>query len=206
MGRKTTDKKQVTNASRLPPSELLRLMVTHGSSNAIKGMEAAGQAELVATGGASLPVNGSGNPCFAKMGIVFGETLDGVFREATLPSGWKIVPTEHSMWSDLVDAKGRKRAGIFYKAAFYDRRAEIRPKTRYACETEYQGDFGKVGESHRCFVMDGATGAEVFSTKTLRRETEGDRTFIKTEDLRTEATEWLKNTYPAHEDPAAYWD
>jgi hypothetical protein len=44
----------------------------------------------------------------------------------SLPPGWKVVPTDHSMWSDLVDAKGEKRASIFYKAAFYDRDAFIR--------------------------------------------------------------------------------
>lgn len=42
-----------------------------------------------------------------------------------LPDGWKKVGTNHDMHSDLVDETGKVRASIFYKAAFYDRRADM---------------------------------------------------------------------------------
>lgn len=211
MGRGTDDKtkqpkKKVTDTARLPPSALLGLMLKHGSTPVIEGMEAEGQQELVRANGASLPVEGSTHPCFAKMGIVFGESLDGVFREAAVPPGWTIrARSDHAMWSDLLDAKGRKRASIFYKAAFYDRRATMHPCTRYTTEVEYQGEFGKAGESHRGYVLDNATGTELFSTKTLRREGD-DRTFLKTEDLRKETEAWIVEHFPEYRDPAAYWD
>ena len=199
-------KRQVTNTLELPPSELLRLMLKHGATPVVEGMEAEGQRELVAANGASLPVAGSDHPCFAKMGILFGDSLDGVLREATLPLGWRLRPSvEHVMWTDLLDAQGRKRARIFYKAAFYDRHAELQPTVRYSAGIEYQGEFGKVGESHRGFVFDNATNAEVFSTKTLRREEKSDRTLLKTDALRKETAQWISEHFPEHADPSAYW-
>ncbi|KKM96751.1 hypothetical protein LCGC14_1174880 [marine sediment metagenome] len=46
-----------------------------------------------------------------------------LFCKVKLPEGWKKQPTDHSMWTDLLDETGKKRAGIFYKAAFYDQDA-----------------------------------------------------------------------------------
>ena len=56
-----------------------------------------------------------------KLGFQFLETGDDIFVDCIFPEGWKLEPTDHDMWSDLIDPKGRKRADIFYKAAFYDR-------------------------------------------------------------------------------------
>ncbi len=47
-----------------------------------------------------------------KAGVVFGKKVDKLFVEATLPDGWSVKPTKHHLYSDLVDNKGRKRAGI----------------------------------------------------------------------------------------------
>ena len=90
-------------------------------------MEAHGQSELVVS--EVLPTDGSDNECWAKMGVIFGEPVKGdpIFRQATLPKGWSKKRTGHSMWSDLVDEQGKKRAAIFYKAAFYDRSSFISP-------------------------------------------------------------------------------
>ena len=64
---------------------------------------------------------------YEKMGIkIVGESKeDELFYDVILPVGWNIVSTEHSMWSNLVNEKGSIVAKIFYKAAFYDRRADI---------------------------------------------------------------------------------
>ena len=62
------------------------------------------------------------------LGIILGSVLkdDPLFREATLPEGWTLVPAEgHSMWNYVVDDKGNRQVAIFYKAAFYDRRAHM---------------------------------------------------------------------------------
>lgn len=89
----------------------------------IEASEARGQRELVAS--TQLPIEirpPEGKKTLEEAGVKFGEPgEDPLFCEATLPEGWKKVATEQSMWSELVDDKGVKRASIFYKAAFYDR-------------------------------------------------------------------------------------
>jgi len=94
----------------------------------IEAQEARGQQEFAAN--STLPRKGdswnaSCREQLEEMGIVFGENVDALFVEVQLPEGWKKIPTDHSMWTDLVDEKGRKRAAIFYKAAFYDMSAHI---------------------------------------------------------------------------------
>lgn len=102
--------------------------VMGGNPRAIEAQEAQGQRDLVAN--TQLPVDCT--PDFkAKLeaaGVIFGAKTPGdpLFCMATLPKGWKKQATDHSMWSDLVDDKGKKVAAIFYKAAFYDRSAFMR--------------------------------------------------------------------------------
>lgn len=95
-----------------------------GNPNAIEAQEARGQQELVES--AQLPVNVRGDKsALEKAGVVFGEPCksDPLFCFAQLPAGWSKRPTDHAMWSELVDGNGNVRATIFYKAAFYDRDA-----------------------------------------------------------------------------------
>lgn len=91
---------------------------------AIEQEEAQGQREL--SQDSALPTQGL-SELPSEWGIVNLGPRDGdpLFTNVTLPEGWKVQPTDHSMWSDLVDASGTKRAEIFYKAAYYDRRARI---------------------------------------------------------------------------------
>lgn len=91
----------------------------------IERQEAAGQRQLVAD--SALPSEGLLEVA-AQLGItVIGpRTGDSIFSDVTLPAGWKLQATEHPMWSSLIDETGHRRADIFYKAAFYDRRAFIR--------------------------------------------------------------------------------
>ena len=95
----------------------------------IYAQEAQGQREMVAS--TVLPTDyGYGNKSdFDAMGIVFGEPVEGdaLFQQVTLPEGWKKQPTSHSMWSEVVDDRGIPVIEVFYKAAFYDRRAFMRP-------------------------------------------------------------------------------
>lgn len=90
----------------------------------IEAQEAAGQAKLAAN--TLLPVDGIEEVSKA-LGFTYNKKIvDKIFVEAQLPAGWKKVPhKDHSMWSDLVDEKGVKRASIFFKAAFYDYKAHI---------------------------------------------------------------------------------
>lgn len=102
------------------------------STGAIEQMEADGQRQLLES--TDLPTSGSEDPEFLKLGFTFGDPHphDPMFRPATLPAGWKRAGTDHSMHSNIVDELGRERVGVFYKAAFYDRRADMRLITVYS--------------------------------------------------------------------------
>ena len=60
------------------------------------------------------------------LGFQFGDKVDSLFVACRFPNGWSKRPTDHSMWSELIDPEGTVRGSIFYKAAFYDRRAFMR--------------------------------------------------------------------------------
>lgn len=94
----------------------------------IEAMERRGQQELVRS--QLLP-----NPdqeyemidraAIEALGVSFGDPVDGdpLFVHATLPDGWGRRGSEHDMWSYVVDERGEERIAVFYKAAFYDRKA-----------------------------------------------------------------------------------
>jgi hypothetical protein len=102
-----------------------------GNPNAIEAQEKRGQEQFVTSSQLPKKINNprNTNPLefYPKLGIkVFTVSKgDDLFFGVELPKGWKKIGTDHDMWSELHDDKGRKRAGIFYKAAFYDRDAFI---------------------------------------------------------------------------------
>lgn len=89
----------------------------------IEAQEKAGQALLVASELVPKKLHPSRDD-FIRAGFVFGKDADDLFVNASLPAGWTREPSDHSMWSYITDEQGRRRVEIFYKAAFYDRRAE----------------------------------------------------------------------------------
>lgn len=95
-----------------------------GNPGAIKNQETRGQQQLCNS--IQLPKDGLAENA-EKFGIkILGESKnDPLFMDVELPAGWTKKATDHSMWSDLVDENGNKKASIFYKAAFYDRSAFI---------------------------------------------------------------------------------
>lgn len=105
-----------------------------GTDEYITGMEAAGQRQLVAS--TKLPAKASGFNTsygedgwaeFEALGFRKGEPVEGdpLFVEATLPEGWSKQAGHGSMGSYVVDERGVRRVSVFYKAAFYDRRADM---------------------------------------------------------------------------------
>lgn len=117
----------IENTSKRSPIAHMVGILSEGQNDYIVGMEAKGQRELVAS--SSLP-NELQRPDtdadFEALGFTFGAETDELFREATLPDGWSKQGSDHDMWSYIVDADGVRRVAIFYKAAFYDRRAFMR--------------------------------------------------------------------------------
>lgn len=142
-------------------SFLMEALLTGDPSKYIERQEKRGQAVLVASSG--LPIAGSidtpeNKAALERMGITFPGPSDDLFVKAALPGGWKLVPTDHDMWSSLLDEKGRKRASVFYKAAFYDCRAFMRLDRRFHCDYEPVGGWMSPEKSGRIIhrVMDGS--------------------------------------------------
>lgn len=177
----------------------------------IEKQEARGQTAFVKS--ASWPIKMDTNiNTFKHMGLIFGGKIDDLFMEVQLPNGWKIEPTDHSMWSDLKDDKDRVRASIFYKAAFYDRDAFVHPthfmSAGYECpaDLDYNMDR-KIRDTspHIGYVRD-SNGKEYYRTHEIIPSKEyGEKTF-KVLELRDMAYEWLEENFPDHKDPLAYWD
>ncbi len=162
----------------------------------IEASEARGQGELVRS--ESLPTNCRERADLETAGVKFGEPYpdDPIFCQATLPSGWTKKATHHSMWSHLIDEKGRKRASIFYKAAFYDRSAHMRVECRYGYSAYEDGS----DKDHlRCVVRDGET---VIHDLGERRSTD----YESGKKLEKAAEAWLAEHFPDWRNPAAYWD
>lgn len=109
-------------------ASLLMEALAGGAEGAVERQEARGQQKLVVSDVLPTAIRGArGEETLKEWGIELGDYVDGdqLFRHATLPEGWQKRPTDHSMWSELVDAEGRVRANIFYKAASYDRKAHM---------------------------------------------------------------------------------
>lgn len=162
----------------------------------IEAQEAAGQAKLCQQA-SRLPVDlGYSGVKWGEIerfwGIKHGEVTDKIFYSVTLPEGWKLVPTDHSMWSKLVDGNGSERAAIFFKAAFYDYNAHLSVSSRYYSEYENRDDSPKETSS-RYLVKDRVTGEVLHKTDWTGYSAASE-----------EVSAWKKEHYP-DESPFAYW-
>lgn len=207
--------KKITNTTRElieRPEIAMMEMLVGGPRGTIERSEARGQRELVAA--TVLPTDGMQWPeqraVWEAMGIKLGDRVAGdeMFTNVTLPAGWTKRPTDHSMWSDLVDDKGRVRARIFYKAAFYDRSARITPVTRFTVGRDFdRDDYNKVMQYR---ALD--SGSVVFaSTELPIPRVDGKQDWEATDRLeqqaKAECKAWLDgHGYPDYANPAAYWD
>lgn len=111
-----------TDASKL--SFMMQVLATGQTSRLIEAQEKIGQQQLVASD--RLPADlRNDRAAFEAVGFVFGDPdpADPLFMPVTLPDGWSKQASSHEMWSYVVDQLGRRRVRVFYKAAFYDRRA-----------------------------------------------------------------------------------
>jgi hypothetical protein len=103
----------------------------------IERSERQGQQQLVESDTLPRAVLGEDRALYEKLGFTFAGPVPGddLFVFATLPPGWKKERSGHAMWSHIVDEQGKKRVAIFYKAAFYDRRADANLVSRYQLES-----------------------------------------------------------------------
>jgi hypothetical protein len=165
----------------------------------IEAQEKAGQALLVASTNMPKEMHPS-REAFEKVGFKFGNEVDELFLTASLPSGWKRVATDHSMHSTIVDEQGFERVSIFYKAAFYDRRADASLVRRYQVGTIYpdatRGSEGLAEGEVILTITDGGKEIQRFPAVKRAKQFDGPR---------DEAAAWLKAKFPNADDPTAYW-
>lgn len=117
----------VENTSGKNPGVGLGPWANAETTRVVEEMEADGQRQLVESTVLPSNLKGSEQKQYEELGFIFGDVVadDPIFREATLPEGWKKVAANHTMWSYILDERGFKRVSIFYKAAFYERIADM---------------------------------------------------------------------------------
>lgn len=144
-----------------------------------------------------LPLDCGGNKhVFESLGFVFGDPVDRIFCKGTLPPGWSKKPTDHSMWSDFVDEKGRKRGAMFYKAAFYDQSAHMNLCPRFSI---WAYDDAATNGFRQVSIKDGGVLIEKIGEY-------GDTDWSTKDELVDKAIAWLNERYPDWDSPVAYWD
>jgi hypothetical protein len=173
----------------------------------IEAQEARGQKEFVSN--EVLPkemLHGTTKEQFESLGFEFGDDADDLFINVKFPAGWVKKATDHSMWSDLLDEKGRKRASIFYKAAFYDRSAHISLNKRYSYSHQPEDNY--LSDMSYEDRKDGNWYGVVTDCDDVIYKTEPVKNcgWEEPDKLRDEAKIWLVKKYPDYENVLAYWD
>jgi len=191
---------------------LIRAMGGESTDSIIRDQEARGQTIFVNSTALPKDINWGTREQFEAMGIVFGDDIDDLFIEAQLPEGWEKKSAEHSMWSYLLDDKGRKRAAIFYKAAFYDRSSHMSISRRYSFHIQPLGGYeSEEGEkSYGEQVLEGViTDCDkdiIWRTEDIDPQERDIKPFEVRDILEPLCLEWLNNKFPDWENPQAYWD
>lgn len=145
---------------------------------------------------------------YEKRGIEIIDEYDDLFWNVKLPEGWEVRATDHAMWNELIDNKGRKRASFFYKAAFYDRDAFINFNTRYTIEATHIADSEDYNvwckSDHVGYVKDG--DIILYQTELIPALEDPSKDYAIDHVLRTELEKYMAAHYPDWEDTQAYWD
>jgi hypothetical protein len=175
----------------------LKNAVIADTKGGIEAQEKQGQRMLVNSSMLPIYMHNVTREQLTKLGFRFGNEVDDLFVECALPDGWTKKATEHSMHSTLVDEQGRDRANIFYKAAFYDRRADLRMFSRFKVDI-YHEERDSATTTNYVTVKDQKT--VVFRQGPLASDD-----YEKRDELRKICIKWLADRYPEWENPLAYW-
>jgi len=179
----------------------------------IEAQEAQGQKDFVADETLPKEFLYSTRQELESMGVTFGDDIDDLFVSVQLPEGWKKVPTAHSMWSRLLDERGRERASIFYKAAFYDRNAHISVTKRFTYSVQpingWNNPNYREGE-WRCVVLDSDKviweHPNYLEPEPKYDDNKWHDWYDKKQKLSQHGKDWLDDNYPDWNDVTAYWD
>lgn len=204
-----TTKVPVNTERQIADQPSMRNWVLGGNPNAILAQEGEGQSSFVNS--ETLPTDmgrsrdHNTRAILEAAGVKFVCEVpdDPMFQVVELPAGWQKKATDHSMWSNLVDDKGRVRASIFYKAAFYDRSANMNLTTRFSVSRDYERE--KKDGVAVAVVKDGAN--VIFTTDPVKLPEERNQGYFEIGDKSQQrAVEWLDQQHPDWKNPGAYWD
>jgi len=165
------------------------------SEGGIEAQEAAGQVSFVAS--ETLPKD-CPKEDLEELGFIFSKDADDIFINVKFPDGWKKEATGHSMHNVLIDDKGRKRGRIFYKAAFYDRRASMSLCTRYSSTMDYELD-----DAVQFLVKAG--DEVIYRTEKIECKRGSDEYWSAQDKAEAEVREWLNKNYPYWQEVLEYW-
>lgn len=187
-----------------PFGVLLNAMAERSPGDAIVAQEAAGQSSFVNSDTLPQEMSDETRQALAKAGVIFGDPVPGddMFVYVQLPQGWRREGTSHNMHSELLDERGRVRAHIFYKAAFYDRRADINAVGRFRTRWDYDVPDGTLFMN----VLDG--GDVIFTASdTYEGDEYGEDYYRVSGELRDKCDSWLiENGFPKWKNAGMYWD
>lgn len=184
------------------PKDMLADIYVRGTSGAIEAQEARGQRLLIT--GSFLPTEINpvgGKEALEAFGVKFLGPLsdDALFQHVQFPPGWHLKPQKSAYWTELFDEKNRTRGAIFYKAAFYDRRAALHVFCRYGIDVTYVRDFdiNNPSAGRVTFIIDrGQAGRVLFRLNDVDLDPSmHERT----------CTAWLDEHFPDWRSPVAYW-
>jgi hypothetical protein len=185
--------------SALAKGDLENFLVASTPSG-IEAQEKRGQEALGAS--TNMPKKMSPNrEALEALGFEFGDDVDDLFVSAKLPEGWTRTATEHSMHSDILDEQGRRRVGIFYKAAFYDRRADAHLVSRFRVTSLYPEGDRRIEENEMLPVVVEDAGVGIHRL--------GEAKYIGDWEIRDRLYEegevWLNENRPGWDDPVKGW-
>jgi hypothetical protein len=203
----------MNNKLRITPAALaadtLENFIAAATPGGIEAQEARGQQQFVNSATLPLKFNSGTRQEMESMGVKYLERPgdpNALFCPVDLPEGWKVEPTDHSMWSKLIDADGRERASIFYKAAFYDRDAFVNVNRRFgvsgyeSCDADGNPQPYDSHTHYATVIQDGGKTIKVIG---VRKDSSDDREMRERHS--EEANAWLAENYPDWQDRTAYW-
>ena len=138
-----------------------------------------------------------------RMGFVVTGEYDDLFYDVTFPEGWTRFSNE-TLWTRILDSKGRERGAVFYKASLHDRKASMSATNRYSARS-IAAPVGKF--KHEMWVFDCATPIKRICQFMSWTWIVG---FASWRDGGYPAFDaayaWLDENFPDWRDPFAYWD
>jgi hypothetical protein len=170
--------------------------------------EIMGQTRIAGQDRLPLDMNGIPRAAIESLGFVFGAPIDDLFVAVTFPPGWTTRADGQALYTHLIDAQGHKRATVFYKAALYDRRADMDWLTRFrvngysGCDAQGVPDPSHEATHVQVNVTDRGQSMRTFGAWAARDPAR----FPIADACREEARAWLTDEHPDWKNPLAYWD